>query len=71
MLQIFFGPQQTLAKLSLLIFYHRVFSVKRTFVYLTYVVGAIQISYCIAWVFTSIFMCNPPEKTWQPLMPGT
>ncbi|KAI0014646.1 hypothetical protein F4780DRAFT_767396 [Xylariomycetidae sp. FL0641] len=70
-LQIFFGVQQTLAKMSLLIFYHRVFSVNKTFVRLSYLVGFVQLSYCIAWVFTSIFMCNPPRKTWEPLIEGS
>jgi len=70
-LQILFGPQQTLAKLSLLTFYHRVFSINKTFLRLSYVVGTIQITYCISWIFTSIFMCNPPRKTWEPWIDGT
>jgi len=70
-LQIFFGPQQTLAKLSLLIFYYRVFSINRTFLRLSYFIGTLQIMYCISWIFTSIWMCNPIKKTWEPLTPGS
>lgn len=61
---------QLFAKLSLLVLYHRLFSVDKIFVRLTYVVGAVQIAWFIAEYFDRWFTCTPVRKVWEPLIEG-
>ncbi|KAK3369703.1 hypothetical protein B0T24DRAFT_681700 [Lasiosphaeria ovina] len=64
-------PQQTTAKLSLLVLYHRHFSVDQTFNRLAWAVGIVQVlwaipSWAIRWA-----NCSPPQKLWYPKTPGS
>jgi hypothetical protein len=61
------------ARLSVLFFYLRVSagtSIKVT-IYSIYVAMGLSIAYWISFVVTGIVACNPIEKSWMPLMPGT
>lgn len=66
-----FSVNQTFAKLSLLVLYHRVFSVSRTCTHWIYFLGTIQVLWCLAMVFVRCFMCTPVHKVWEPTVPGT
>ncbi|KAJ8127522.1 hypothetical protein O1611_g6114 [Lasiodiplodia mahajangana] len=70
-LDFFFPLNQTAVKLSLLILYHRIFSASNAFRYTIYGVGAAQISWGIAILFTRIFPCTPIHRFWDREVPGT
>ena len=62
---------QTFAKLSLLTFYYRIFSVNRSFVRWVYSIGTVQIMWCIAMVFVRLFQCKPIAAAYNPTIKGT
>ncbi|MCJ1333644.1 hypothetical protein MMC10_010344, partial [Thelotrema lepadinum] len=72
---IFFDTAISLPKLSALLFYARVFTVRgspgskvlRAFLWLA---GALVVSWWIAAVVTSITQCMPLSKAWDPATPG-
>ncbi|KAL8937920.1 MAG: hypothetical protein Q9216_004182 [Gyalolechia sp. 2 TL-2023] len=65
-----YGVAITLIKLSILLFYRRIFSTPQ-FRLRTNIVGALV----IAWLFINnlmaAFQCRPIKKAWTPLMPGS
>ena len=66
----FHAVNQTLAKLSILVLYYRLFSINRAFTYATYAVGTVQILWFIAVFVERLLVCNPPAKLWNPTLPG-
>ncbi|KAJ5919294.1 hypothetical protein N7466_010237 [Penicillium verhagenii] len=60
----------TPAKLSILLFYLRIFSL-RTFRTLAYVVGAIVLGHGVGVLFAAIFQCWPIAYTWDSSIAGT
>ncbi|KAI4170321.1 MAG: hypothetical protein LQ343_005074 [Gyalolechia ehrenbergii] len=64
-----YGVAVTLIKLSIILFYRRIFSTSQ-FRLRTNIVGALV----IAWLFINnlmaAFQCRPIKKAWTPLMPG-
>jgi hypothetical protein len=59
----------TPAKISILLFYARIFQV-RTFRTITYIVGAIVIAHGIGVLFAAIFQCSPIAFTWNKAITG-
>lgn len=70
--QLFYNVGLTLLKLSVLLFYVRVFTLRKMWFNVTvWVVGGL----CIAWVFGISFMaafkCQPVQKAFNPTLSGT
>ncbi|KAK3689257.1 hypothetical protein B0T22DRAFT_490742 [Podospora appendiculata] len=61
---------QTFAKLSLLVLYHRLFYISSWFVRSIYVIGLVQICWCIAMVCVRLFQCHPIDAFWNPFLQG-
>ncbi|KAJ6109661.1 hypothetical protein N7486_001896 [Penicillium sp. IBT 16267x] len=65
----------TLAKLSLLLFYVRIFYVRilnsRKFLIITYVIGALVLGLGIAVLFVDVFQCSPIAAAWNPNLHGS
>lgn len=59
----------TLIKISILLFYRRIF-VTQQFRMWTNIVGAFVIIWLLVNNFTAAFQCTPIEKAWLVLMPG-
>ena len=62
--QILYCVCVSLIKVSILLFYYRLFAVRAAFKYTCYVVLALVTCWCIAIVFTIIFQCIPIEAAW-------
>ena len=54
----------TLIKISILLFYYRLFGVNKVFKYTCYVAFAVVTCWSIAIVFSNIFQCVPVEAAW-------
>ncbi|KAL2863974.1 uncharacterized protein BJX67DRAFT_229130 [Aspergillus lucknowensis] len=59
----------TPAKISILLFYDRIFRTPK-FRILTYVVGAIVLAHGIGVLFAAIFQCSPVQFAWDKNIPG-
>lgn len=57
-----------LAKVSILLFYNRLFGINKRFRLISYGVMAFVVSYCVASAFTIVFQCTPPKATWNLLL---
>ena len=55
-------------KLSILTFYHRLFSVNRRFRWALYVTMALVVGYCISIALAVIFQCLPPAAVWDLML---
>ncbi|KAI9667984.1 MAG: hypothetical protein M1821_000804 [Bathelium mastoideum] len=62
------GAALTLIKISILLFYVRIFDT-RHFRPRVYIVGALVIAWFFANMFTALFQCNPIKKAWLPTLP--
>lgn len=60
----------TLVKLSVLMFYVRVFRTVRTYRIAFWIVGFILVAWCIALNFVSLLACIPIQKGWDSSVPG-
>ncbi|CAD6589656.1 MAG: hypothetical protein ASARMPREDX12_003920 [Alectoria sarmentosa] len=61
---IFYCVCVTLTKISILLFYYRLFGVNKNFKYACYVVLTLVTCWCIAIVLTVLFQCIPVEAAW-------
>ncbi|OKL58533.1 hypothetical protein UA08_06369 [Talaromyces atroroseus] len=59
----------TPAKISILLFYTRIFTV-RSFCIFAYIVGATVLAHGIGVLFAAIFQCSPIAYTWDKAIPG-
>ncbi|KAL6232853.1 hypothetical protein BDW75DRAFT_216757 [Aspergillus navahoensis] len=59
----------TPAKLSILLFYLRVFQI-RSFRILSYTIGFLVLAHGIGVFFASVFQCSPIQYTWDKEIPG-
>lgn len=66
-----FCLQQLFAKFSLLFLYYRIFNKSRPFVRCVYAVGIIQFGWSIGTYVAHWLECTPPNKLWDPTVPGT
>ena len=66
-----YGLQQTCAKFSLLVLYHRLFWVNQAFVRMVWTVGIVQGIWGIVVLLCHVFACVPVRKSWYPNVPGT
>ena len=60
----------TMLKMAALLFYTRLFSIKRSFRILLWAVGSLVAGWWIAIDFLTLFFCTPPRKTWTPEISG-
>ena len=60
----------SLVKISVLLFYSRVFRNVRSYRIALYVVGAILVGWWIAIDFLALFTCVPVQRAWQSNVPG-
>lgn len=60
----------SLIKLSVLLFYVRVFRPVQNYRVAFWIVGAMIIGWCIAINFLALFTCIPIRKAWTPTVPG-
>ncbi len=65
-----FDTSLTAVKISILFFYHRIFSVNRIFMRLAIFLGVICLCWWIAVVLGVILYCVPLKSIWQPSTPG-
>ncbi|KAM0795686.1 hypothetical protein BDR22DRAFT_893930 [Usnea florida] len=54
----------TLVKISILLFYYRLFGVRKAFKYTCHVLLALVTCWCVAFVLANIFQCIPVEAAW-------
>lgn len=67
--QILFASAISVTRLSLLIFYHRLFPVKR-FTIVAVITGCIMIGWWISFIFAIIFSCYPVASYWDKAIVG-
>ncbi|PYI26787.1 hypothetical protein BP00DRAFT_450878 [Aspergillus indologenus CBS 114.80] len=60
-----------LTKISILLFYQRIFAINKTFLLCTWVIAGLSVGACLAAVFGLIFSSNPVEAQWKYWMPST
>ena len=60
----------TSAKLSILLYYGRIFTLGR-FRQALYAVGSICTLWCVLVVFVTLFQCSPVRKGWEPGLEGS
>ncbi|KAF1995913.1 hypothetical protein P154DRAFT_623670 [Amniculicola lignicola CBS 123094] len=65
--EIMFGAVITSVKLSILLFYHAIFSVNRTFTLALKITGAVSIIWSIVFTFIVVFQCSPIHAYWDSL----
>lgn len=63
--QLLYYCTQTLTKISLLLLYHRLFSVNKQFRLALFVAGALVIMWWIASFWDTIFQCVPIQASWD------
>lgn len=68
-IQIIFASSITVTRLSLLVFYHRLFPVKR-FTIIALITGCVLIAWWISFLFAIIFSCVPVESYWNKAIVG-
>lgn len=61
---------QNFAKLSLLLFYHRIFSISRPFRIPLWIIGIIQMCWFLSTWLIRWFMCTPIARVWDTTLPG-
>lgn len=66
----FFPLNQLSAKASILLLYHRIFGINKTYTRSIIALGVLQITYTVAALLTSILQCVPVKKYWKPLEIG-
>lgn len=62
---------QSLAKLSIIFLYYRVFSVNRMFVIWIYGIGFVHTGFTTATILITLFGCQPIAKGWDAKLPGS
>ncbi|GKZ32108.1 hypothetical protein AbraIFM66950_001247 [Aspergillus brasiliensis] len=60
-----------LTKISILLFYRRIFSINKTFLFYNWVVTGLTVGACIAAVFGLIFSSDPVDAQWKFWEPST
>ncbi|KAI4244644.1 MAG: hypothetical protein L6R40_002848 [Gallowayella cf. fulva] len=68
-IQIIFACAISVTRLSLLMFYHRIFPVKR-FTIVAIITGCILIAWWISFIFAILFSCYPIESYWNKALIG-
>ncbi|KAL8734527.1 MAG: hypothetical protein Q9166_001427 [cf. Caloplaca sp. 2 TL-2023] len=68
-IQIIFACAISVTRLSLLMFYHRIFPVKR-FTIVAIITGCILVAWWIAFIFAILFSCYPIESYWNKAIVG-
>ncbi|KAI9695596.1 MAG: hypothetical protein M1820_008521 [Bogoriella megaspora] len=65
--ELLFTVNITAIKLSLLMFYNKLFSIKKWFRLAIVVAGAICVAWCITFVLLLVFQCKPVDAHWNML----
>ena len=63
--QILYYSAQTLIKMSLLLLYHRLFSVNKQFRIALFVAGALTVMWWLASFWDTVFQCVPVQASWD------
>ena len=61
--EIFYPPSVAITKLSILLFYARIFPT-RNFTRVLYAVGSFTLVWCVSTQFVAIFQCHPIHSFW-------
>lgn len=61
----------TAVKMSVLLFYVRVFRIVYTYRIFFFITAALILGWFLAINFLVLFACDPPRKSWDPTTPGT
>ncbi|KAL4815061.1 hypothetical protein BDW67DRAFT_176582 [Aspergillus spinulosporus] len=61
----------SLAKISILLFYRRIFTTSKTFLAATWVMGGLVLGYWLSCIFGLIFAYNPVQAQWKSWLPHT
>ncbi|CBF83116.1 hypothetical protein AN3241.2 [Aspergillus nidulans FGSC A4] len=61
----------SLAKISIILYYRRIFTTSRTFVAATWAMGGLILGYWLACIFGLIFAYNPVQAQWKSWLPHT
>ena len=65
MTTVFYLVAIMFAKLSILLFYNRLFGVNKAFRWTAYGAMVFVVGYCLGTAFAIIFQCTPPAATWD------
>ena len=68
--EIVYDTSITLIRLSVILFYQRIFGRQRHFRFALWITGAILVAWYIAITVTAIFQCSPIQKQWDYALPG-
>ncbi|KAL8922596.1 MAG: hypothetical protein Q9208_005100 [Pyrenodesmia sp. 3 TL-2023] len=68
-IQILFATAISVTRMSLLLFYHRLFPVRR-FTIVAVITGCIMIGWWIGFILAIIFSCRPVASFWNKAIPG-
>ncbi|TAQ90858.1 hypothetical protein B7494_g786 [Chlorociboria aeruginascens] len=60
----------TLAKISVLCLYMRIFKVSHKFRLAVWITGGLNLAWAVFVVLSAAFQCTPVKKAWDPLVPG-
>ena len=69
--EIYYSVTMTIIKTSILLFYLRLFGVRKWFRRVLYVTESVVVCWCIAAVFPAIFRCRPVRDGLLPITKGT
>ena len=69
--EVLYAPGITLSKVSVLLFYRRIFSVDGHFLWFMRTMIFLVVASCIAAIIVLIFQDNPVEAQWHTAMPHT
>ena len=69
-LELVYGVGITLIRISVVLFYHRIFGRERKFRIALWCTGGMLIAWFIAISAVSIFQCSPVQKQWDYTLPG-
>ena len=61
----------TIAKISILLFYRRIFNTIVTFRYATYIVGGFCLLWFLVVMLVSALQCHPVSYAWDKMVDGT
>ncbi|KAF7506482.1 hypothetical protein GJ744_011732 [Endocarpon pusillum] len=69
-MDFFYITGLTLVKLSVLMFYARVFRTVQAYRIALWIIGFTLVAWCIIMNFVVLFGCKPIQKSWDPSIPG-
>lgn len=68
--EVLYGLNLCWTKIGILLMYWRIFNQVSYFKPVSYVIGGLVLAWGIVVTFSSIFLCVPVQKSWDPTVPG-